>query len=409
MRERLLTPRFATMWSYSFTVFVSLFQLLPSAPYRVIELGGSTATAGLFLGLLTYASAFSAPFSGAIADRVGQRRVLIVVSLILAVICSSYAFMTSYKVMLAVVVVHGLFWSGLLSASSAYMAATIPPSRRAEGLGLWGLASVSAIAAAPALGFWVYRHGWITLCVEIVTLNLIMTAIAWRLPHESHGAHESHESREVGKSQSHKAGKPGSREVKSSGLASLVEWRVIVLAVTLGLVAFGYGGLTSFSALFADDLHISPRSAFLSAMATAMLVGRLTIGRALDRIGHRKVLLPVLVMPAVGLLLLGITYGPLMFVTSGVVFGAGFGLMYPAFAAYVITHVPVARRGAAFGAIIAAFDTGLGTGSTVMGTFIQEYGFRPAYLGAGALAVLAVPYFLIAERMVWGRQSKQDT
>jgi MFS family permease len=393
MRERLLTPRFATMWSYSFTVFVSLFQLLPAAPYRVIELGGSTATAGLFLGLLTYASAFSAPISGAIADRVGQRRVLIIVSLILAGISASYAFMTSYKVMLAVVVVHGLFWSGLLSASSAYMAATIPPSRRAEGLGLWGLASVSAIAAAPALGFWVYRHGWITLCIEIVVLNLIMTAIAWRLPHESHGAHETP-----------KAEERKHRDTSSSGLASLVEWRVIVLGVTLGLVAFGYGGLTSFSALFADDLHIAPRSAFLSAMAAAMLVGRLTIGRALDRIGHRKVLLPVLVMPAIGLLLLGITYGPLMFVTSGVVFGAGFGLMYPAFAAYVITHVPVARRGAAFGAIIAAFDTGLGTGSTVMGTLIQEYGFRPAYLGAGALAVLAVPYFLIAERMVWGRR-----
>jgi MFS family permease len=386
------------MWSYSFTVFVSLFQLLPAAPYRVIELGGSTAAAGLFLGLLTYASAFSAPISGAIADRVGQRRVLITVSLILAAISASYAFMTSYKVMLAVVVVHGLFWSGLLSASSAYMSATIPPSRRAEGLGLWGLASVSAIAAAPALGFWVYRHGWITLCVEIVTLNLIMTVIAWRLPHESQGAHESHESQKVGTS--------AGREVLPSGLASLVEWRVIVLAVTLGLIAFGYGGLTSFSAMFADDLHISPRSAFLSSMAAAMLVGRLTIGRALDRIGHRKVLLPVLVMPAIGLLLLGITYGPVMFVTSGVVFGAGFGLMYPAFAAYVITHVPVARRGAAFGAIIAAFDTGLGTGSTVMGTFIQEYGFRPAYLSAGALAVLAVPYFLIAERFVWGRQKE---
>jgi MFS family permease len=398
MRERLLTPRFATMWSYSFTVFVSLFQLLPAAPYRVIELGGSTAAAGLFLGLLTYASAFSAPISGAIADRVGQRRVLITVSLILAAISASYAFMTSYKVMLAVVVVHGLFWSGLLSASSAYMSATIPPSRRAEGLGLWGLASVSAIAAAPALGFWVYRHGWITLCVEIVTLNLIMTVIAWRLPHESQGAHEGHETQ--------KAGTSTGREVLPSGLASLVEWRVIVLAVTLGLIAFGYGGLTSFSAMFADDLHISPRSAFLSSMAAAMLVGRLTIGRALDRIGHRKVLLPVLVMPAIGLLLLGITYGPVMFVTSGVVFGAGFGLMYPAFAAYVITHVPVARRGAAFGAIIAAFDTGLGTGSTVMGTFIQEYGFRPAYLSAGALAVLAVPYFLIAERFVWGRQKE---
>jgi hypothetical protein len=53
MRDRLFTPRFFTMFAYSFTVFVSLFQLLPAAPYRVIELGGSTGVAGLFLGLLT--------------------------------------------------------------------------------------------------------------------------------------------------------------------------------------------------------------------------------------------------------------------------------------------------------------------------------------------------------------------
>lgn len=386
MPERLLTPRFVTMWSYSFTVFISLFQLLPAAPYRVIDLGGSTAEAGLFLGLLTYASAFSAPLTGSIADRFGQRRVLIIVSLILAAISASYAFMTSYKIMLAVVVVHGMFWSALLSASSAYMAGTIPASRRAEGLGYWGLASVSAIATAPAIGFWVYRHGWMVMCLEIVALNLIMTVIALRLPHEHDGSSSV-----------------AARDVTPRGLGKLIEWRVIVLGVTLGLVAFGYGGLTSFSAFFADYLGIAPRSAFLSAMAAAMLIGRVTIGRSLDRIGHRKVLLPVLVMPAAGLLLLGVTYGPALFLTAAIVFGAGFGLMYPAFAAYVIEHVPAARRGAAFGAIIAAFDTGLGTGSTVMGSLIEAFGYRPAYLVAGALAVLAVPYFLIAERLVWRR------
>ena len=69
------------MCAYSFTVFTSVFQLLPTAPYRMLELGGSTAVAGLFLGFLTYSSAFSAPFTGHVADRIGHRRVLITVSL----------------------------------------------------------------------------------------------------------------------------------------------------------------------------------------------------------------------------------------------------------------------------------------------------------------------------------------
>ena len=38
-----------------------------------------------------------------------------------------------------------------------------------------------------------------------------------------------------------------------------------------------------------------------------------------------------------------------------------------------------------------------------MGSLIEAFGYRPAYLGAGALAVLAVPYFLVAEKLVWRR------
>ena len=96
---------------------------------------------------------------------------------------------------------------------------------------------MTAIATAPALGFWVYHHGWITMCLEIAVLNLIMTVIAWRLPHESR------DSRDVpapaaGAWRSGESGVPA-RDVTPRGLGSLIEWRVIVLGVTLGLIAFG--------------------------------------------------------------------------------------------------------------------------------------------------------------------------
>ena len=69
MSDRLFTPRFLIMCAYSFTVFVSLFQLLPTAPFHVIhDLGGSTTAAGLFLGFLTFASAAAAPITGASAS-----------------------------------------------------------------------------------------------------------------------------------------------------------------------------------------------------------------------------------------------------------------------------------------------------------------------------------------------------
>jgi MFS family permease len=381
MSDRLFTPRFFVMCAFTFTVFVSLFQLLPTAPYHVIALGGSTAVAGLFLGFLTYSSALTAPFTGNIGDRLGQRRVLITVSLILAGFSTVYAFIDDYRLLLALVVFHGAVWSALLTASGAYMTSGIPAARRAEGLGYWGFASVGAIAVGPPIGFWVFQYGWQALCLEAVLLNLTMAAIAWRLPDDRAAMAEM------------RAAEPAPARPPQ-----LVETRALLLSVTLGLSSFSYGALTSFSALYADSLGVSPRSLFLSLMGLAIIVTRLALGRRIDVIGHRSALLPSLAIGAVGLILLAGARSIWGFAIAALVFGGGFGLLFPAFAAFLMSHVSALRRGAAYGAMIAAFDTGIGTGSSTMGWLVQRLGFRPAFLVAALLAALAVPYFIIAEK-----------
>jgi MFS family permease len=380
MSDRLFTARFFIMCAYSFTVFVSVFQLLPTAPYHILDLGGSMAVAGLFQGVLTFSSAFSASFTGTVGDRLGQRRVLVTVSLVLAGFSSSYAFILSIPLLLLVVFFHGLFWSALLSASGAYMTGTIPEARRAEGISYWGLTSALAVAVAPAIGFGIYHHGWNALCAVLVILNLIMAAIAWWLP-------DDRERSPIATSESH-----------ASPHGSIIEWRVLALSITMSLISFGYGALTSFSAMFTDEMQIRPRSLFLTTAALTIVAGRLTVGRTLDEVGYRRVLVPCLAVPAVGLALLAVAHGWPMIVLAAFVFGAGFGLMYPAYTSYIMRHVHFSRRGAAFGAMLAAFDSGIGTGSSVVGWLIDRTGFRGGFAIAAGIAALSLPYFLVAER-----------
>jgi MFS family permease len=376
--DRLFTPRFFVMCGYSFTVFLSAFQLLPTAPFHILALGGSTAAAGLFLGFLTYASAFSAPVTGSMADRVGPRRMLIVASVAITVFSIAYAVIPSYKVMLALVFVHGMFWSGLLTGSAAYMTNMLPESRRAEGIGYWGLSTIAAIAVAPSIGFWVFHFGWRVLCLEAAALNVVMAIIAWNLPPELtiHVEHHHHHRRR------------------------LIEWRVLTLSVTLFLYTFGYGGITSFTALYADVHGVHPKGIYLTALAIVILLTRPMSGRLGDTFGYRRVFLPCLVLISVGLslLMMGGTRGWLL--ASAIAFGAGFGTAYPAFVGYVMRNVPAVRRGAAFGAILACFDTGIGTGSTSMGWIIEHYGFARAFGSAALLSALALPYFLIADSLL---------
>ena len=363
------------MCGFSFTVFLSAFQLLPTAPYRILALGGGTSAAGLFLGFLTYASAGSAPLTGGLADRIGTRRMLIVASVAITGFSLVYAFVPDYHVMLALVVVHGVFWSGLMTGSGAYMTNILPESRRAEGLAYWGLSTVAAIAVAPPVGFWVFHYGWRALCFEAAALNAVMALIAWRLPDQ-----------------------PVVSRRHDAPKRRLMEWRVLFLSFTLFLYSFGYGGITSFTALYADANGVTPKGLYLTALSIVILVTRPLSGRLGDRFGHRRVLLPCLLLIAAGLGCLAAGGSRFWILLSAAVFGTGFGTAYPVFVAYVLRHVGPERRGAAFGAILACFDTGIGTGSTSLGWIIGRYGFTSGF-GTAAGTVRARPAVLPPGRL----------
>ncbi len=374
--DRLFTPRFFWMCGFSFTVFLSAFQLFPTAPYRVIQLGGSKAAAGLVLGFLTYGSAFSAPFTGALADRLGRRRTLVGVSLGLTGFALVYAVVQTVWLLLASVLLHGVLWSALLSASGAYVTELMPESRRAEGISYWGMASTLSVALAPSLGLLLLDRGWTWVCLSVGVLNLAMAGIAWHMPEDR-------------PRQDSRSGRLG--DVLSS---DVLEWRVTVLAVTLFLYCFGYGGITSFVALYADSQGLA-RGLWFAVFSGAVLLSRPFSGRLADRLGHVRTFLPCVVLTVIAYALLAVGGRPEVFLGSAVVFGIGFGSAYPIFAAYVMKHVSNARRGAAFGGILAALDTGIGSGSMALGWVIQQYGFRQAYGLGAVLAALAIPYFLL--------------
>jgi MFS family permease len=373
------------MCGFSYTVFLSAFQLLPTAPYRILELGGSKATAGLFLGFLTYSSAFTAPITGSLADRFGRRRMLVGCSLVLGGFAVAYAFTRDHRVLLGLALVHGGFWSGLLSASSAYITDFIPESRRAEGIGYWGLSTIVALAMAPTIGFWLYgKGGWGLLCASVGVLNLVMAAIASRLV---------------------EAPSPP-RAARAFFGRHIIEWRVLALSMTLFLYSFGYGGITSFVALYADANHVVPKEIFFTTFAVVVLLTRPVFGPLGDRIGHRRVFIPSLVLIVLGLALLAASGSKLGLMAAAVVFGAGFGTAYPMFAAYVMGHVDAGRRGAAFGSIVAAFDTGIGSGSIATGWIVQRHGFAAGFAVAAGIAAFAIPFFLFADRRLLAPEAR---
>ena len=248
------------MFGFSFLVFVSVFQLLPVAPYRMIALGGTPASAGWFLGLLTISCAVSAPFTGpvvrsrrssAVTDHRGQPALADHAQLCVGARQSRPAHHRRGARRRMVGADGGVECVCNCHHSSC-------TSRRGPGL----------------LGDGVDPGDRHRALARILGLP-IRLGRALRRALGTERAHDDGRVPAPGRARRRVGGGFGDRH---RGAYFGIEWRVILLAVSLSLISYGYGGLTSFSALFADAIGVMPRSTFLSSMACSVIAARLLVG-----------------------------------------------------------------------------------------------------------------------------------
>ena len=378
-RDPLFTPRFAMLWVYAFVTFFSAFQLLPAIPFRILELGGSKAEAGWFLSVYTFASAFSAPVMGSLADHFGRRRFLITASILFVVFSILYGVVRQLPLLFLIGAVHGAVWSGLMASASALMSEYIPESRRTQGMAYWGLSSSSAIAIAPAAGLWIFHFGWTTLCTElsIVSVLMVLGALVLRADEE----------------------RPVTRRLVVS---DAWDWRVIATALSLAVASFGYGGITSYAAIIAIERHVTPAAIYLTTTAISLVLFRVCFSHLGDRIGPKRMLYPGLVLVPLAFGWLGVAHTRWEMIASATIFGIGWGAVYPAFVTIILGNTDPARRARTFGSIVWAFDTGIGLGSFGIGAIGQHYGLSNAFLAAAALSCLAIPIFALTSPRLGG-------
>lgn len=387
MSERLFTPRFVSLWLFQFGTFFSAFQLLPVIPLRILELGGSKAAAGLFLAVYTFSSAFAAPVMGTVADHVGRRRMLVIASILFVGFSLAYGVVPWLPLVLVIAIAHGTLWSSILSSASAIMTDFIPVSRRTEGLGYWGLAPTAAIAIAPAVGMWVHRFGWFTLCAEIAVLSALMAVWAARLP----------------------GGEQRKEPTSLPRTADLWDFRVLKTALSFSVISFGYGGITSYVAILSRERGIHPESLFFTVFATSVVVVRIVTARIGDRHGPKVLLYPAFVSIPLAFALLAAAQTRTQMIAAAILWGIGLGASFPAFMTFIVTNTDERFRGRTFGSVILAFDTGIGLGSIVIGAIGARWSLGTAFAVAAGLSCLAIPIFISTSRQLDRGTAVADT
>jgi MFS family permease len=378
----LVTRHFALVFAITFITFFAAFQLFPTVPLRLIQLGASVGQSGWFMGVFTVGSASGALFTGPLGDRIGQRRMIVGSTLIFTSILFVYGLIQGRWWWFCVLALpHGIVWSGLLTATMATLGGVLPEDRRADGLTLYGLASPGGVIFGPILGLTLFEHwGFAPIAFSLAATFLLLALFALTLPPD----------------------RP-TRERRSP--FQMPERIMVAPCSVLLATALGYGVLGTYTTQEALRLGSAAPWAFLTFMAVGMVGMRILMTVSGFDAQPVNQLPRMLWMACAGLLILAFApTGLPRHILSALLYGAGYSMVHTLINTYVLEVVHPERRGAAFGATLFSFDAGISVGSLVIGGLIgwadRRYGvigFRLGWTLSACMALAAVP---LAYRLV---------
>jgi MFS family permease len=369
---RLLSLPLALTFLVEFTSLTSFFLLLSALPMLAAAAGASSSGAGLITGSLLLGTVTAEAAAATGIRRFGYRTMLAAGAVLLGAPALALLPHEPQTVMMGVSFARGLGF-GLCGVTTGALTATLlPPGRRGEGLGLLGIVSgVPAVVALPA-GVWLAGHHSATAVAAMAAAAGLapLTTIRW-LPRRGQS--------------------PSTLAVTGARRTPALRLPLIFAACTVAA-----GVLDSFLPL-AKGVSSNLSSAVLLVQAITATVSRWQAGRYGDRHGHARLLVPALIVAALGMAAMIWLASPGLIFASVVLFGAGFGVIENATFALLIEQLPEAKASTLWNF---AYDAGYGAGPAVFGLFAARTGYPAAFALTGILVLAAVPAALREQKVV---------
>lgn len=372
MKEKLATKNFILVCATNLLVFLYPYLLISTFPFYIKSLGGSEMTVGLVAAAFSLAGMLARPFAGYVSDHY-SRRLLILAGLSLLIgVSLGYAFLPYLAAVLLLRLIHGVL-NGCVSTSLTTVACdTVPQSRFAEGMGFFGMMTAFPMAAAPAIGFWLMNScGFrpLFLVCAILTSAALACALALRY-------------RRL----------PGVGRQKIS-LSAFFDKNALPAGLITFLAFIPFYGVSSFVALYAESKGLGGTGLFFVMWACSSVGVRFIFGKYSDRNGEN---LPIILGNAcfvAGLLLLVCAESPLLFDLSGLIYGAGFGVITPAVQTMSVRAVSPERRGAASCTFLFLIDLSGILGNVLAGALVSAFGYRAMFLLVSLFTAASVLYY----------------
>jgi predicted MFS family arabinose efflux permease len=373
---RIISGPLALVFLSEFCALTSFYLLLSVTSMYAAAVGAGSTGAGLVTGVLLAGTVVAELASSMLMKRHGYRTLLVVGAVLLGVPALALLSARPLAIIVAINLVRGLGFGLSTVVTGALTAVLLPPERRGEGLGLFGVvATVPGVVALPS-GVWLAGHYGYPVVVGMTAATALvpLAAFPW-LPGVA-------DRRKTGACAG--AGQPTGL---LDGLRHDGQLRLFLIFAASTVAA---GVVVSFLPL-AAGISGNIAAAGLLAQALAATISRWWAGRQGDRHGHARLLVPGLAIASIGMTAMIWLTSPVAVIAGMCLFGTGFGISQNATFVLMIDRMPASGLGAASALWNLAYDAGYGAGPAVFGLFAGHTGYPAAFALTGVLMLAALP------------------
>lgn len=373
-----------TFWTKDFVMLtvanllmaIAFYFMLPVLPiYLVDKLSVSKGEVGTILAFYTIAALMIRPFSGWAIDTFGRKKIYLIAFLLFSASYVIYPIASGVLAFLAIRYFHGLAWGTLTTTSSTIAVDIIPPSRRGEGIGIFGLSMTIGMAIGPMIAILIAGDTRFNiLFASAIAISFLGFLLALIIKYPKF------------KSYNH------NKVFRCNGL---IEKTALPVSANMMLVMFPYGGVLSFIALYAKEIGVQNSGLFFLLLSVGIGLSRVGSGRLIDKQGPTAVSVIGIILLVMGFPVLALIQTSLGFHTAALALGLGYGMIMPTFQTMVNNIAPANSRGAANSTFFTAFDLGIGLGMIGTGVLSQWLGFGRTFIISSAMNLAALALFVL--------------
>ena len=376
-QEKLWNANYLRTWVANFMIFFSFMLLTPLMPSYLSEVfGADKQTIGIVLSGYTLTALMIRSLSGFLVDSFPRRIVLMTSYFLFALCFAGYLVAGSLLLFAIVRTLHGAPFGATTVANSTVAIDVLPSSRRAEGIGYYGLSNNIATAISPTVALLLFDRFqnydmlfWVALLTSL--LGLWSTSQVKTRERDIQREH---------------------RPLSLNRFILIKGWRE---GIAMICYAFSYGVLATYIAIYGkEELGITGGTGlFFMLLAIGLILSRLVGSRTLRQ---GKVTQNATVGTAIslfGYLLFASVHNLWGYYGAALIIGLGNGHMFPAFQTMFINLAENSQRGTANSTLLVSWDIGVGLGILVGGIVAEHVGYAAAFWTAWGVNLAGVAIY----------------